>query len=65
VVIFHPDLVHEAVATTGLSVRRGIFARVCPHHVMPLYAERAETQRHPHDGHTFTNAYYLGQDPRD
>ena len=43
VVIMHPDLVHEAVGTTGLAVQRGIFARVCPRYVMPLYAEREET----------------------
>ena len=65
IVIHHPDLAYETVATAGLAVRRGIRAWVCPRTVAPLYSERIRTRPHTENGHTFTTGIYPDREPLD
>lgn len=65
VVIRHPDLAYESVATTGLALRRGIRAWVSPRYAVPLYAERVATKLHTQGGHAFTSGLYRDSEPLD
>ena len=65
VVVWHPDLVCEVTPVTGLDVRRGIRAWVCPRFATPLYAERAPIRLCAQEGHFFASGAYAQREPLD
>lgn len=65
VVVWHPDSITETTSPSGLDVRRGIRAWVCPRAATPLHAERMAGRLCVQDGHFFDSGSYPDREPLD
>ena len=64
-VLFHPASIRGWRSGAPLASRRGLTARLCPHHISPLYAETTPTKFWRHAPHGFTSGLYPGLEPTD